>query len=290
MSEHSVIDIDRGCSAPRSSTAKSARAPSFDLEKLRGDCRSIVTQKYGERPTKYIASRLKAEYYAPEDQYEALLKRLVTPELTWLDVGCGQAPFPNNIELSAELSSRCKRLVGIDPDAAVYENPFVHERYQFTLEQYSPTCSFDLVTARMVVEHVTDPNRFVAALRRVTAAGSVVVIFTVNWWSISTVAAGISPFSVHHWVKRVLWGTDRQETFPTVYGLNQRRILSRTMAKAGFNERLCVALPDASLCWRVPLLRDVELGSFKLFNRLGMPYIDSCILAAYERCHSASQA
>jgi 2-polyprenyl-3-methyl-5-hydroxy-6-metoxy-1,4-benzoquinol methylase len=290
MSEHIVIGDACGSSVSHSSIATSARAPSFDLEMLRGDCHSVVTKKYGERPTKYIASRLKAEYYAPEDQYEALVKRLVTPQLSWLDVGCGRAPFPNNIALSAELSSRCKRFVGIDPDAAVYENPFVHERYQLTLEQYSPTRTFDLVTARMVVEHVVDPNRFVAALRRVTSGGSVVVIFTVNWWSISTIAARFSPFSVHHWVKRALWGTDRRDTFQTVYGLNKRRILSAAMAKAGFSECLCVALPDASLCWRVPLLRDLELTSFKMFNHLGMPYVDSCILAAYQSRHSASHA
>jgi 2-polyprenyl-3-methyl-5-hydroxy-6-metoxy-1,4-benzoquinol methylase len=253
------------------------------LDNLDDDCRRVVGQKYGEHPTAYIASRLQAGYFSPEDHYEALLQRLVRPDSVWLDVGCGHAPFPNNLALSRELADRCRMLVGIDPDENVHRNEFVHQRFQTTLEHYSAARTFDLVTARMVVEHVTNPRSFTAALSRTTHTGSVVVIFTVNWWSVTALAATCSPTAMHHWAKRLLWNSDRRDTFPTAYRLNRRRRISSMMAAAGFREGVFLTLPDASLFWRVPKLRTFELKWYSLLKRLRAPYIDSCILATYER-------
>jgi SAM-dependent methyltransferase len=231
-----------------------------------------------------MSARLKAGYYSPEDQYEATVEQFVTGDSSWLDVGCGRAPFPNNLELAADLSRRCDRFVGIDPDSSVNENRFVHERYQLRLDQYYPDCTFDLVTARMVVEHLADPSGFIRDLSRITKTGSAVIIFTVDWWSLTTLAAHLSPLFMHHGVKRLLWNTSRRDTFPTEYRLNRLQTLSSAMIDAGFHEYHCRVLPDASLFWRVPLLRTIELNCFRLFKQLRIPYFDSCILAIYQRC------
>jgi SAM-dependent methyltransferase len=255
----------------------------FDAESFLEDCRLLAKQKYGVRPTSYIAARIAIGYYSPEDQYAALVNRLVSTKTNWLDIGCGRAPFPNNLALSRETSRRCRKFVGVDPDSGINENTFVHERHQIGIEDFFPASTFSLVTARMVVEHVENPLAFAAALARSTNPGSIVIIFTVNWWSLSTLAAYFSPMSVHHWAKRWLWKSDEKDSFPTKYKMNRRESLNSIMRQAGFEEHSSKILADASLLWRLPGLRWAELALYKGFKRLGLPYIDTCILAVYRR-------
>ena len=260
------------------------------LDSLQAGCQELMPQKYGQPCSRYIAARIKSGYFSPEDYYEALMHRLVTADSSWLDVGCGRAPFPNNLSLSAELSKRCQRLVGIDPDSAVIDNPFVHEHYNSGLEEYDKQAAFDLVTARMVVEHVSRPAEFTAALSRVTIPGSIVVIFTVNFWSLTTLAARFSPMSAHLLAKRWLWGTEDKDTFPTVYKMNQRCELRELMTSAGFEERMFLVLPDASICWRIAVLRYAELACWKTMRLLKIPYFDTCVLGVYQRVNDAGKA
>jgi 2-polyprenyl-3-methyl-5-hydroxy-6-metoxy-1,4-benzoquinol methylase len=289
---HKPIESDVNYSRTVSAPSHQVTSSYIDdvVDSIDDVCRKLARQKYGEQPTAYISARQQANYYSPEDQYEAFIDRLVNSDSSWLDVGCGRAPFPNNLSLSAMLSDRCQHLTGIDPDSSVHENPFIHERHQLSLDEYYPNCTFGVVTARMVIEHVTDPDTFATALNRVTTPGSVVVIFTVNWWSLTTLAAYFSPFVVHHAIKRIFWNTNLRETFPTMYKLNRRRTLHSTMTKAGFRELHFRIIPDASLLWRIPVLRYAELNIFKLFKRLRIPYIDSCLLAVYQRCAHVSHS
>lgn len=249
-----------------------------------GDLRAITEMRAGGcRVSPYIQARLRAGYYPPQEHYEALLHRLVTSSTSWLDVGCGLSPFPGNDALAKLLSQRCRCLTGVDPDEGVKHNPFLHERYQSSLDELSVDTTFDLVSARMVVEHVTHPANFAAALRRLTHPGSEVVFFTVNWWSLTTLAAHFTPLSVHHLAKRLLWKTREQDTFPTAYLMNNRSRLAGVMADVGFQEREFAILADASLFWRMAYLRYAELATWKWLNRLGMQHWDTCILAVYQR-------
>jgi 2-polyprenyl-3-methyl-5-hydroxy-6-metoxy-1,4-benzoquinol methylase len=247
------------------------------------DCATIVIDKYAGRVSPYIKSRIDAGYYSPEDYYETLANRLITSSTKWLDVGCGRAPFPNNLSLSRQLSERCAELVGVDPDDQLQHNRFVDDRHHSTLEELQLNKSFDLVTARMVVEHVRDPDAFAMALARVTHQGSLVAILTVNWLSITTLAAHCTPFAIHKLVKAVLWGTRAEDSFPTEYRLNRRRDLQYYMQKAGFEEVHFETLSDASLFWRISVLRNVELHFYRLMRRLGRLYPESCLLAIYRR-------
>ncbi len=126
----------------------------------------LFGQKYGQiknagwRP----ALRLNWNYFLPSDHYEALVVQLVTESTAWLDVGGGRDLFPENPELASQLAKRCKRLVGVDPSENILQNTFVHDRQQCLLEDSQFTEKFDLVTARMVVEHVEDPHAFVEAI------------------------------------------------------------------------------------------------------------------------------
>lgn len=248
------------------------------------DCRhEFFARKYGEKPSPYLTARRDAGYLSPEDHYELLVDRLVATDMTWLDVGCGRSPFPNNQKLAQGVSQRCMKMVGIDPDPAVHENPFIHSGEQTLLDDYTPSAPFDFVTARMVVEHVRSPDDFAAGLARVTKVGSRVVIFTVNWLSITALAAHFTPLSVHNWVKSRLWGTEEKDTFPTVYRMNRRTALRDQLASQGFQEESFSYLADASLFWRLPALRKPELKFWQFTTACRLPYPDTCILAVYRR-------
>src|SRR5205823_1700311 len=99
------------------------------------------------------------------------------------------------------------------PDANLEENPFVHRRVRGTIDRLAWDHPFDVVTLRMVAEHITEPAAAVAALARLTRPGGKVVVYTVARWSPAALAARVIPFGLHHAIKRVLWRTEERDTF-----------------------------------------------------------------------------
>src|SRR4029079_10700199 len=114
----------------------------------------------------------------------------------WLDVGGGHNVFPDNPRLAEALASRCSVLVAVDPSPNVTKNRFASERVQALIEDYRTDRSFDLVTMRMVVEHVDDPPAVAGAVARVLRPGGIAVVLTVNRSSPLTVMSRLVPFSL----------------------------------------------------------------------------------------------
>jgi 2-polyprenyl-3-methyl-5-hydroxy-6-metoxy-1,4-benzoquinol methylase len=245
----------------------------------------VAHQRYGpdSRRSAYMRAQSRLGYSSPAEHYEALLNRLIGPETSWLDIGCGRAPFPNNAPLCKELSSRCKWFAGVDPDEGIQDNPYLHERAQVRIEDYHSERTYDLVSLRMVVEHVDAPDHLVSSLRRLTHDQSAVVIHTVNWWSLTTLASHFTPLGIHHLAKRWLWNSKERDTFSTHYKMNRRAVLDRIMSSGGFRKVSFAVVPDATLFWKFPVARDMELRFWKATKLLGLPYIDTCILAVYAR-------
>jgi 2-polyprenyl-3-methyl-5-hydroxy-6-metoxy-1,4-benzoquinol methylase len=121
-----------------------------------------------------------AGYVTPDDYYEALVATLITKGCRWLDVGCGRDIFPSNRVLAQQLSARCDLLVGVDPDETINENSFVHVKVQADITDFHWQDCFDVITLRMVAEHIADPSAALQSLVRLTAPGGRVVVYTVN--------------------------------------------------------------------------------------------------------------
>lgn len=222
-------------------------------------------------------------YFTPDDHYEALISRLVTPQTVWLDVGCGCDLFPQNRLLARELSQRCRLLVGVDPDITLQENPYVHRKQQTAIEDYTPEERFDLVTLRMVAEHISDPARMIANLARLTVPGARVVIYTVNRWSPLSVAAAIVPFHFHHVIKHSVWRTEEKDTFPVVYKMNTRKALRKWFGTGGFREQSFAYLDDCRTFARFRPLHLAELAAQRLLDAVsGLSYPENCLLGVYE--------
>src|SRR6266436_4382643 len=145
------------------------RSRSLNLTKK--DLNEIFHDKYGfDAAAVGWGPRIRSRfgYFTPDDYYEATVSRLVTTGCAWLDVGSGRNVFPGNRKLAQLLAQRCGLLVGLDPDSTIDENDLVHERVRVSVEDYQPDRAFDVVTLRMVAEHVADPEGAVAAFARLT--------------------------------------------------------------------------------------------------------------------------
>lgn len=241
--------------------------------------------KYGD-PNKtgwWPAFSYRLGYFFPDDYYEALVAKLVQERQPWLDVGGGRDLFPLNRPLASLLSERSGCIVGVDPDDALDENPFVHHKIKALIENYTDSRTFPLVTLRMVAEHITRPQRAVEALARLTAPGGYVVIYTINLWSPLSWLSWLVPFRFHHPLKRFFWGTEEKDTFPVAYKMNTRRRLARIFAAAGFREHAFGYLSDCRSLARFRSLFRLELNIWRTLNALGWVYPENCLLGVYQR-------
>ncbi len=245
----------------------------------------IFTGKYGpvEELNWSPALRWKFGYFNPDDVYEALMNKLVCPTTRWLDVGCGRNIFPSNHDLSRKLADRCSTLVGVDPDYTLNDNPYVHEKVLGTMEDFADDRQFDLVTMRMVAEHVAQPEDLMRSLTRVTAAGGRVLIYTVYKYSPVPLITNLVPFSLHNPAKRVLWGTEPEDTFPTCFKMNTRETLLGLFQPHGFTEALFLQLDDCRTFSGFKPLAWMELSLRKMLNSLGLRYPEYCLLGVYEK-------
>ncbi len=249
------------------------------------ELRAVFHQKYG--PPGEVSwgprGRQRFGYFLPADIYEATVARHVRDGHRWLDVGGGRDIFPDNPALARSLVARCAKVVAVDPSANVHKNSFAHERIQSALEGYATRDTFDLATMRMVVEHVEDPEAFVAALSRLVRPGGKAIVITVNRWSPLTILSRLIPFGLHYPLKRIFWGGEEEDTFPVKYRMNTRAALRAHFERAGFREDDFARLDDLSFLGNLRGLCTLELLSWRLYRRLRLPYPESCLLGVYTR-------
>ena len=230
-----------------------------------------------------VRLRRRFGYFTPDERYEEVLERLIDDKTVWLDVGGGSNIFPGNPTLSRILADRCDHLTVVDPSSNIETNPYTDHRIQGMLEDISDTAVFTLATARMVAEHVVNPMDFVGKLGKVMVPGGKVVIYTVGRWSPVTVLSGMTPISVHHWAKRILWKTREEDTFPVCYLMNTRSRLTALFEKAGFRCNEFHRLDDCRTLGRWKPAVTGELIARSALNAIGLGYPEACLLGVFEK-------
>ena len=244
----------------------------------------FIRLKYGNLAQGGWSPRLRERfgYRTPDDCYELKVGAYVTPDTDWLDVGCGRLLFGPNIRFAAQLAARARSLDGIDPSANILENELLQHKERCFLEDYQPGRQYDLITLRMVVEHMTDPAASVAAMARLLRPGGHVIIYTVNKRSPIPVLSSMTPTSFHVWAKRLLWNAEERDTFPTVYKMNTRRTL-RDLFAGSFDETSFEYLPDTRTLAQFKVTCVMELALWRGLRSIGIPYPENCLLGVYTR-------
>lgn len=244
----------------------------------------MFAMRYGQHPPGW-GPRLRQQfgYYTPDDWYEALLAGLVAPGVKWLDVGCGRNLFPSNRPLADALAARAGRLVGLDPDPTLDENPWVHEKVHAPLDAYDGGAAFDLLTLRMVAEHIADPDACARAIARALAPGGLLVVYTVCGYAPIPLLTRIAPMGLRHVVKSWLWRTEQKDTFPTCFRMNSRNRLRRLFAGVGMQEAAFLRLDDCRTFARFRTANAIELNLRTLCRAIGLPYPEHCLLGIYRK-------
>jgi len=117
--------------------------------------------------------------------------------------------------------------------------------------------SFDLLTARSVVEHIEAPLLFLQEVTRVLKPGGKLLFATPNFLYYQFLAASVTPERVKKRLIHFFEGRVEQDVFKAYYRMNTRSAVARMAAEAGME---------------VESLETIECPPE--FNRLGHPITD----------------
>lgn len=165
--------------------------------------------------------------------YDHLLKQLVThvgPESVVLDIGAGAGE-----RNSYNLKGKCKKIVGVDFDDRVAENPLLDQGIVMQDKTLPvPDNTFDVAFSVYVLEHVDDAELFASEVARVLKPGGRFISMTPNRWHYVCLVASMTPHRFHEWFNRGR-GRDEDDTFPTCYRLNTGRAQKKHFGQAGLS-------------------------------------------------------
>jgi SAM-dependent methyltransferase len=132
-----------------------------------------------------------------------------------LEAGCGSAPSPVGLDGRAWY-------VGLDiSERQLARNTWAHEKILGDVQSFDlPRDRFDVVACWDVLEHLPAPERAMDNLMRATRPGGLIVIKVPNPSSLKGVITRFTPYPVHVWVYRHIFGypdagSDDLGPFPT---------------------------------------------------------------------------
>lgn len=167
-------------------------------------------------------------------QFYARINALIAPHQTVVDLGAGRGAFLEDpVEYRRELrrlQGKVNRVVGLDVDPAVLDNPSLDEAHvlepggRFPLDDQS----VDLLVSDFTFEHIDSPDRVSAEIRRVLRPGGWLCARTPNKWGYIGMGARVVPNRLHDAALRYLQPSKHErDTFPTRYRMNTQAALRR---------------------------------------------------------------
>ena len=179
-----------------------------------------------------LAQRLKNKYF-PQDHPYRIFEREVDdylrPEHTLLDAGCGRtAP------ILEKYRNKARRLIGVDlVDFAPAAEGLELHHCNLGAMPIEDNC-VDVMMARSVMEHITDPARVYRESFRVLKPGGHFIFLTANLWDYASIIATLIPNRFHPWIVAKTEGRKEHDVFPIAYRTNTRSAVKKWADHAGF--------------------------------------------------------
>jgi len=153
-----------------------------------------------------------------------------------LEVGAGRGTW----DYPLHIRGLVHRLVGVDPDPGICDNPYLHDHYQMTLEAFArcEICQFDAIYTHMVLEHIEEPPASVSAVWQLLKPGGAFFSVTPNLAHYFGVVSCLSErLGIQDWLLRRLRGSSEPTTdayhFRAPYRMNSIWALRRLFQQAG---------------------------------------------------------
>jgi SAM-dependent methyltransferase len=232
-----------------------------------------------------------------QEIYGEVLARHITKDTNWLDVGCGHRVLPKSLEpLEDRLVSQAGSVVGCDIDIEALGRHRSIQDVRFGSANDLPFAdeTFELVTANMVFEHLSDPESAFRELARVLMSHGELIILTPNLWNYmvfgNRILSRIVPrklmLAIISWAE----GRAEEDIYPTYYRANTVGELTRLAIQAGLHvrEARMLTAPQPFFRFFAPLglfqllLMRMTLGKFHRFAE--------SILMVFERSPNRQQA
>jgi ubiquinone/menaquinone biosynthesis C-methylase UbiE len=222
-----------------------------------------------------------------QDIYETVLKELVGPNLTWLDVGCGHQILPEWRESAEQdLVRNCGAIVGMDYDFG----SLVKHRTISLLVRGDITnlpfkdASFDLVTANMVVEHLDDPVLQFHEISRILKSQGLFLFHTPNARGYFSLMRRLVPNRIARKLASLLDGRDPEDIFPVHYKANTANKIELLARAAGLEvTRTRMVVSEAAL-QIIPPLAFFELIGIKALMTEPLKPFRTNIIALLRKC------
>ncbi|HVO42897.1 MAG TPA: class I SAM-dependent methyltransferase [Aggregatilineales bacterium] len=182
--------------------------------------------------------------------YEAAIRAYLKPVCRVLDLGCGRGG------VFEQLGAGVSYPVGCDPDLTSLREHRLPDlpRVQARADALSfRGNTFDLVVCSWLFEHLPDPLKVFAEVKRILAPGGAFIFLTPNGFSpVALLNRTLRPLQ-RTLVPR-LYGRAQEDTFPVYYRANSPRQIARLAEKVGFRVEALRKVEDPTYLAFTPLL------------------------------------
>ncbi|MEM9128325.1 MAG: class I SAM-dependent methyltransferase [Pseudomonadota bacterium] len=209
---------------------------------------------------------------------------LLPKDAVVLNLGAGRganitqdySPFRRKLQ---RFKGRVSRVVGIDIDSAVKENPDLDEAHVVSFGDKYPIAdqSVDIVVSDHVIEHVADPSEFSEEIGRVLKPGGWFCARTPTKWGYIGLGARLIPDKIHVRLLQTLQPSrEAEDVFPKEYRLNTFSALKEHFPRTSWdhcsygyngvpsyhaNRRILFRLIEA-WCWIMPESHSAKMHIF----------------------------
>jgi ubiquinone/menaquinone biosynthesis C-methylase UbiE len=214
-----------------------------------------------------MRSRVAPKLKFAQELYEDALKAEVNLETTWLDLGCGHHVLPLwRGEQEKALVSGCRMIVGMDYDLpSLVKHRSISHRVRGDISRLPfPDNYFNLVTANMVVEHLSDPEVQFREIHRILKPGGTFLFHTPNAHGYPALLTRMVPDRLKYKLVFLLDGRNEGDVFETHYAANTRKKIASLAASAGFEVAKIRMIVSDAVFSHVPPIALTELVSIRL--------------------------
>ena len=195
-----------------------------------------------------------ALWAAKSEAYASLISEHLSPQTVWLDAGCGSRLLEEDTDpLEDWLARHCKTIIGMDLSVISHRN--IRSLVQGSLYDLPfADNSVDLITCRMVVEHLGQPRHAFAESARCLRPGGAIIVITPNLLNYGILGNFVATKLLPNKLRlRIVHASDSrpdEDVFPVRYKANTMSRLVQSLNASGLQVHKTIGLRQQRPYWR----------------------------------------